>query len=107
MQLITVEPLDTITQLPVSQSPTSDRTFTSLVLEDLVAASAAFLALQSYTVSGFLWQVNFAEVVGLLVALREEKRLSTATVDASLVAGLLEPIALSFEAVDLVVLFML
>ena len=39
------------------------------------------------------------------MALRGAIRLSTARVDASQVVGLLEPIVLSFEAVDLVVLF--
>ena len=39
------------------------------------------------------------------MALRGETRISTPIVDAYLVAGLLEPIVLSFEAVDLVVLF--
>ena len=54
MQSITVEPIDTVTQLPESPSPASDKTFNSLVLEDFEVTSAAFLALQSSTVS-FLW----------------------------------------------------
>ena len=40
-----------------------------------------------------------------LIGIEGETRLSKATVDASLVNGLLEPKVLSFEAVDLVVLF--
>ena len=51
MQLITLEPTDTVTQLPVSSLPASDRTFTTLVLTNFVVTSAAFMALWSSTVS--------------------------------------------------------
>ena len=45
--------------------------------------------------------------LGHSLAMRGETRLSTATVEASLYTGLLEPIELSLELVNLVVLFML
>ena len=41
------------------------------------------------------------------MAMRGETRLSTATAEASLDAGLFEPMELSLEVVDLVVLFMM
>ena len=72
-----------------------------------IVASVAFWVLWSSADSFFLWQVLFAGEVGHLVVMRGGARLSTATVETSVDAGLFEPIQLSLEVVDLAVLFML
>ena len=102
-----MEPADTVTQIQVSPSPSYGRSFTALELAYFVAPSAAFLPLWSSGVSFFLYQVDFTGVIGHSVTIREETSLAPATAVDALVVQLLEPVELSFEAVDFIVLFIL
>ena len=86
---IIMEPVKIVTWLPVSPSPAPGRDFTALVLADcFIAGSVVFLTLWSSTVSFFLCWVDFTRVICHFVAIGGETGLFTATVEASLDAGL-------------------